>query len=90
MADSIKTSSQITVGIEYYNEDGNRKTANINIPNPKSNLTETQIRTAIGQALAQNALIIEDSISDTISPEQIYTAYTTDESINDLDIGVVN
>lgn len=88
MADSIKASSSLSVGIEY-TDNGNRKIAYLSVPDPKDELTENEIKQQVGTAINTGVFLIDDGTSEqTISADQIFTAYTTDQTINDIDIGV--
>lgn len=87
MADTVSASNNLSVGIEYINsEDGAKKTGYIKIPNPKSNLTEQQIKNQVGAVITNNVLIDEydEPVTDT---SKILTAYTTAQTIRNLDIG---
>ena len=89
MADSIKSSQDLSVGIEYRDTNDAKKTAYFKIPNYKANLTEQNIRDSVGAAINTGVFLISDMTGDnpaTISADQIYTAFTTNETINDIDI----
>lgn len=84
MADSIKSSFELSVGLDYLNSDNKDKTVFIKIPNPKSNLTESEIRTAVGTFI--NSQIVFDPMGNAFSTSSIATAYTTNEEKIDIDI----
>lgn len=91
MADTITASKTLDIGIEYeYGsaDEPNRKlTTTIKLKNFKSNITESQIKTAFDQ---QNVLIYGYDGNDNpqfVTPENIYTASTTNQTINNLDVG---
>lgn len=87
MADTIKSSQELSVGIEYRDSKDAKKTAYFKVPNYKANLTEQNIRDSVGAAINTGVFLIDDDDSQqTISADQIYTAFTTNETINDIDI----
>lgn len=89
MADTIKSSAELSVGVEYRDSKDAKKTAYFKIPNYKANLTEQNIRDSVGAAINTGVFLINDITGhnpETISADQIYTAFTTNETINDIDI----
>lgn len=89
MADTITASKTLDIGIEYGSADEqNRKlTTTIKLKNFKSNVTESQIKTAFDQ---QNVLIYGydgNNNPQPVTPENIYTASTTNQTINNIDVG---
>lgn len=86
MADSITSSKNLSIGIEYTKGSTTTKTS-ITIPNYKSSLTEQQIKNAFAN---QNVIYYDEDQSGsyiTVGSENIYTASTTNQTINNIDIG---
>lgn len=86
MADKYTMTNDLSVGVEYRDSDDNKKSVFFQIPSPKTNLTEASIRSAVGTALG-TGIFMDSNAQVTLSAEDIYTAFTTNETINDLDIG---
>lgn len=92
MADTVETSR--IVGITINNEANNpdAKNQTIKLADPKTNLTETQIKNAINQAFQNN--LFYDNVDEDGDPiyyttdSTIVTAYTEEQEIEKLDIGV--
>lgn len=84
MADSIKSSFELSVGLDYLTDDAKEKTVFIKLPNPKTTLTESEIRTAVGTFI--NSQIVFDPAGNAFSTSSIATAYTTAEEKIDIDI----
>ena len=87
MADSITSSSELAVGLDYtITEDGQTKerTTYLKVPNPKANLTESQIKTAMNTFINQQ--IILDPDGKPFSETSIGTAYTQNETKIDIDL----
>lgn len=87
MADSISSSSELAVGLDYTkDEEGvlKNRTVFLKIPNPKSNLTESQIKTAMNTFINQQ--IILDPDGKAFSTTSIGTAYTQNETKIDIDL----
>ena len=83
MADTIKSSSELAVGLDYTDVD-KEKTVYLKIPNPSSGLTESTIRTQVGTFINQN--IVKSPAGTEFSTTSIGTAYTLDEEKIDIDI----
>lgn len=86
LADSIKTSNSLSIGIEYADSEST-KTTTITIPNFKDDLTEEQIKNAFNN---QNVIIYgydEQGEAQPVQSDNILTASTTHQTINNLDIG---
>lgn len=87
MADKITESTVLGIGIEYttasYDTDLTRY---IEIPNPRSGLTETQIKTAMQNYLTGN-VFLDKKTGDTLVGANVKTAYTERTKIIDYDIG---
>lgn len=90
MADTLTTSGELDIGAEYTDPDtGATKQGYIKIINPKSSgLTESVVKAAIKPALDSGIFV--DEFGNTISETQIFTAYTTKQSITDYDIGYID
>lgn len=87
MADSIKASAELSVGLEYRDSNDAKKTVYFKVPNYKKNLTESQIKESVGAALSTGVFLVDDGANyQTLSSDQIYTAFTTNETINDIDL----
>ena len=88
MADSISSSYDLSVGLDYITGDGKggvgTKTAYLKIPNPKANLTESAIKTAVGNFINTN--IVTDEEGNAFSTSSIATAFTTAEEKINIDI----
>lgn len=87
MADSISSSSELAVGLDYTkDEEGvlKNRTVFLKIPNPKSNLTESQIKTAMNTFINQQ--IILDPDGKAFSTTSVGTAYTQNETKIDIDL----
>lgn len=86
MADSITTSENLGIGVEY--QDGaDKRTSTITIPNFKTNITEAQIKAAFAN---QDVIIYgydDQQIAKPVRSENIVTASTTKQTLNNLDIG---
>lgn len=84
MADTIKATSTLSIGVD----NSNNKTTYIKLPNPETNLTESQIREATGYAIS-NGVFIDNYDGNVITDtSRINTAYTDFSTVNNLDIGV--
>lgn len=86
MADKYTMTNELSVGVEYRDSDDNKKSIFFKIPEPKGNLTEETIRAAVGTALG-TGIFMDSTGTVTLSAADIYTAFSTSETINDLDIG---
>lgn len=88
MADSIRATSELSIGLDYSTGDGKGGTANktiyLKLPNPRDNLTETLIRTQMESFL--NANIILSPESTTLVASSVSTAFITNEEKIDIDI----
>lgn len=81
MADTISTSKNLSIGIDM-----GYKTS-ITIPNYKTSITEQQIKNAFAN---QDVIIYgydENENPQPVTSDQIYTASTTNQTINNIDIG---
>lgn len=87
MADTITSSSIIAIGINNEVNNPEAKTQYIKLQNPKSNLTEEQIRAAVQPGLTQSIYLDANGIAYT-SESSIVTAYTENQTVQALDIGV--
>lgn len=92
MADTITTSKYlgITINNEANNPDAKNQT--IKLYNPMTNVTETQIKNAMNKAFEKNLFLdTTNSEGDPVpytTDSSIVTAYTEDQQIEKLDIGV--
>lgn len=87
MADTIKSSKSLAIGIEFQDAEGEKRTSTITLPNFKQNLTESQIKNAFNN---QNVLIYgvsEQGNPEFVTSDNVLTAATTNQTINNLDIG---
>lgn len=86
MADTIKTSENLGIGVEF--QDGNdTRTSTITIPNFSSSITEQKIK----QAFANQQVLIygydDNHNPKPVTSDNIVTASTTQQTINNIDIG---
>lgn len=86
MADTITSSKSVAIGVEYP-EGGDTKKTTITLPNYRSSVTEQGIKDAFN-----NQQVIIYGYNDQyepqyVTPEQIYTASTTNQTIKNIDIG---
>lgn len=92
LADKETRTNTLVVGVqntnaEAYDESNTAKTQYIRLPNPKTNLTEEQIKNAVQTGLTDEIwLDNKDVVYATDS--KITTAYTEHQSILAVDIGV--
>ena len=91
MADSITTSSYLSIGIRntasQYDEENPAKIQYIKLPNPKVGLTEEQIKTAVQPGI-EAQLYIDDKGVVYASDSKIVTAYTDYQTVTSVDIGM--
>lgn len=90
MADSITTSSNLSIGIRNtngYDEENPAKIQYIKIPNPKAGLTEEQIKTAAQPGIT-NQIYLDEKGVVYASDSKIVTAYTEYQTVTAVDIGV--
>lgn len=86
MADTIKTSENLGIGVEFVSG-ADKRTSTITIPNFRSTITEQQIKAAFA---SQDVIIYgyDDSNNPLpVTSDNIITASTTKQTINNLDIG---
>lgn len=87
MADTISSSSNLTVTLEYTNSDSETKTASFKIPNYSTyQATEETIKQQVGTALNQGLFVNADD-GTALDSDSILTASTTNQTIRNLDIG---
>lgn len=88
MADTITSSRTLEIGIEYDSADNTsgKRTATIKLPNYSTNVSEQSIKTAF---TGQNVIMVNGYGYDPalVTEENIYTAATVDQTINNIDIG---
>lgn len=90
MADTITTSSYLSIGIKNtngYDEENPAKMQYIKLPNPKVGLTEQQIKTAVQPGI-EAQLYIDDKGVVYASDSKIVTAYTDYQTVTSVDIGM--
>lgn len=86
MADSLTSDSYLSIGLEYLDHETNKnKTLAIKVPNPKANITETQIRTAMDTFINQQIILSPEG--DSFSTTSVSTASTVTEQKIKLDVG---
>ncbi len=86
MADTIKTSFELSVGLDYTDATTDKvKTIYLKVPNPNPNLTEPQIKNAVRDFVAQD--VVKDPDGGAFTDTSIGTAYTTRETKIQIDIG---
>lgn len=90
MADKVTTSKTLGVGLEYISTETQKaKTVYLKLENPKTNVTETTIKTAV-----QNLISGDDPIFLTPEEEEfnsataVSTAYVEEVRTTEFDIGV--
>lgn len=87
MADSITSSTELAIGLDYIapsTTGGVTKTIYLKLPNPKAGLTESQIRTQMTTFI--NSQIILDPEGEPFSTTSIGTAYTLKEDKINIDL----
>lgn len=84
MADSITSSTELSIGLDYVNIDGNQRTIYLKLPNPKTGLTESQIKTQMTTFI--NSQIVLDPTGEPFSTTSIGTAYTLKEDKINIDL----
>lgn len=90
MADKETVTKIVGIGIRNtngYTEDAPAKVQYIKVPNPKDNLTEQQIKSAVQTGLNAQ-LYIDDKGAVYASDSKIVTAYTDFQTVLAVDIGV--
>ena len=86
MADSIESSSYLSNTLEYTDTSTNTtKKIEIKIPNPKANITESQIKTAMNTFI--NEQVVLDPFGNPFSTTSLTTASTVNEQKIKLDVG---
>ena len=88
MADTVSTSNILGVGLEYMDtETLKAKTTYLKIPNPKANLTETQIKNAVSNLISgENPILLTTQGEPFDSATAITTAYTESQEVIEIDI----
>lgn len=89
MADTITSSSVLAIGINNEANNPEAKTQYIKLPNPKSGLTENQIKTAVQPGLDSSIYLDNNGVPYTTN-SSIVTAYVEEQTVQQLDIGVTN
>lgn len=91
MADKITQGITLAIGFEWYDIDkGKQKIGYMKIPNPRTGLTEQQIKTAAATLLTGEDPILQDDYGHLPSenPLTCVTAYTESTRTIDYDIGI--
>lgn len=88
MADSTTSTFILGVGLEYEDtETAKTKTTYLKIPNPKDDLTEQQIKTAVHTLIDGENPVLLDSYGNAFnSNTAIATAYTETQEVIDIEI----
>lgn len=86
--DTITSSEVLSIGIEYDKNAAVAKTTTIKIPNYKLGVTEQQIKNVFAN---QNVLFVPDGSNIgnpvAITSDDILTAATTNQTVQNIDIG---
>ena len=89
MADTVTTARVLGIGIDWYDTSTEKeRTTYIKVPNPKNSLTEEQVRTAAGALITNGILLNDNGGSLGTDTTIVSTAYTEDQEVIDIDIGV--
>lgn len=90
MADTISTENTLAIGFEYTDSETNTtKTTYFKVPNPKDNITESQIRQAAQQLISSaTPLLLDKNANPFDTSTAIATAYTETTTKRELDIGL--
>lgn len=88
-ADKLTSTNILGIGIDYMDAEGKNRTRYISLPNPKSNLTEQQIKTAVQGLIGGTTPIIVNPVTgEPLDTETaIVTAYTEVKQVREVDIG---
>lgn len=84
MADKVTTTKTLGIQVEYLDTAADKKTATFKLPNYKSGLTESEIKTKFQPLL--NLLFFEDE-NETTPNKTILSGYVEDVEKVELDIG---
>jgi len=89
MAQTTTTTNTLGVGLEYNDSTAQRiKTAYLKIPNPKNNITEQEIRTAVLTLISGEEPVLKDTFGNAFdTATAIATAYTETQEVIDIDTG---
>ena len=85
MADTVSSSNSLNVGLEYLDENAKTKTITLKVPNPKANITESQIKNAMNNFVSSGFLL--DPLGNAFSSSSVATASTVTEQKIQLDVG---
>lgn len=89
MADKITTTNILGVGLTYTDSDAKEKTVYLKLDNPKTGLTESDVRTHVMPALTgENPLFLTPEENPFDTTTAILTAYTEQTTKTEYDIGV--
>lgn len=85
MADTVTTSSVLGITLNNSVNDENARNQTLKIPNPKTNVTETQIKDVANSMLNAEMLTDNNGYNYT-SDSEIVTAYTEFSTVTVYDI----
>lgn len=87
MADKITTTKTLGIGVEYISGKTNAEaTKYIKVPNPRTGITETQIKTAMQNYLTGDIFLDEYTL-DPLAGASVKTSYIETVTKTDYDIG---
>lgn len=87
MADTVTASSYLGITLNNSVNNENARNQTLKVPEPKTNLTEQQIKTVINDALTNQILIDNDGTTYT-NESEVVTAFTEFSTVRVLDIGI--
>lgn len=92
MATTSTTTNTLGVGLDYYDEIADRnKTTYLKIPDPRTNLTESEIKAAVMNLISGDEPIFKAIDGDKFNTETaISTAYTEAQEVIEVDTGYVD
>lgn len=86
MADSISSSNSLNITMEYYDVTAMKnKNIVLKVPNPRNNITETEIKNAMHNFIG--AEVVKDPFGNAFSDSSVTTASTVVETKISLDVG---
>lgn len=97
MADKTTTTNNLVISVEsirtFGDKAGQKRTINFKLPNPRSNLTETEIKTATTPLLTKQGnnstpFWTDPDTGQAMSDAKILSAYTESVTTIEYDIGV--
>lgn len=91
MADTITSSHTLNIGLEYIDpETSDTKNATLKMSNPKDNITKADVQAAFNTQIFIYGVDEEEGVPLYFDSDSVLTASTTDQTINNLDIGWVD